>query len=136
LRSATCNWGPALHLSHMFERPDLSYKLLQSSTSTIAVCGSLDHLHQKQVEVPVIFARKNCGLKAKCPLHCIQSGSVYFSTITAKSIVLSMCRPIIVGRLTLRYLSGRACTYSILLLYYVNSTVNDTLSKIPQYIVK
>ncbi|KAJ7748458.1 hypothetical protein B0H14DRAFT_2636554 [Mycena olivaceomarginata] len=38
---------------------------LSATQWTTGLSGSLDHLHQKQAEVPVIFTRENCGLKAK-----------------------------------------------------------------------
>ncbi|KAJ7362681.1 hypothetical protein DFH08DRAFT_799702 [Mycena albidolilacea] len=38
---------------------------LSATQWTTGLSGSWDHLHQKQAEVPVIFTRENCGLKAK-----------------------------------------------------------------------
>ncbi|KAJ7711604.1 hypothetical protein B0H14DRAFT_2645704 [Mycena olivaceomarginata] len=45
------------------QRPKL--EALSATQWTTGLSGSLDHLHQKQAEVPVIFTRENCGLKAK-----------------------------------------------------------------------
>ncbi|KAJ7847144.1 hypothetical protein B0H14DRAFT_2583785 [Mycena olivaceomarginata] len=48
----------------ILEKYTLSSRLSATQWTT-GLSGSLDHLHQKQAEVPVIFTRENCGLKAK-----------------------------------------------------------------------
>ncbi|KAJ7683065.1 hypothetical protein B0H14DRAFT_2655029 [Mycena olivaceomarginata] len=50
---------------HWYRRFSTALALLSATQWTTGLSGSLDHLHQKQAEVPVIFTRENCGLKAK-----------------------------------------------------------------------